>query len=129
MAMAPVAGARRTQSSFPVYLASTNPSDVEVFTEFDPITHVGYSSRVDDAIARVKYVERAADVIGFDGTLQVLGRTNESERCTGRPRFRRGRQLASESPATTTRQSPWMRRRRQRRSRRLGKKVPLAPSR
>jgi hypothetical protein len=79
MAMAAVAGARRTQSSFPVYLASTNPSDVEVFTEFDPITHIGYSSRVDDAIARVKYVERAADVIGFDGTLQVLGRTNGSE--------------------------------------------------
>jgi len=79
MAIAAVAGARRTQSSFPVYLASTNPSDVEVFTEFDPITHIGYSSRVDDAIARVKYVERAADVVGFDGTLQVLGRTNGSE--------------------------------------------------
>ena len=36
VAMGAVAGARRTQSSFPVYLASTNPSDVQAFTEFDP---------------------------------------------------------------------------------------------
>jgi FtsX-like permease family len=73
VAMAAVAGARRTQSSFPAYLASTNPGDVQVFTEFDPITGTGYSARIDRAIARVRYVRRAADVIGFDGTLQVLG--------------------------------------------------------
>jgi hypothetical protein len=73
VAMAAVAGARRTQSSFPAYLASTNPGDVQVFTEFDPITGVGYSARVDRAIARVRYVMRAVDVIGFDGTLQPLG--------------------------------------------------------
>ena len=73
VAMAAVAGARRTQSSFPVYLASTNPADVQVFTEFDPITGTGYSARVDRAIAGVRYVRRAVDVIGFDGTLQPLG--------------------------------------------------------
>jgi len=73
MAMAAVAGARRTQSSFPAYLASTNPGDVQVFTEFDPITGTGYSARIDRAIATVRYVWRAVDVIGFDGTLQVLG--------------------------------------------------------
>jgi hypothetical protein len=72
VAMAAVAGARRTQSSFPVYLASTNPGDVQVFTEFDPITGTGYSPGVDRAIARVRYVRRAVDVIGFDGTLQPL---------------------------------------------------------
>jgi hypothetical protein len=73
VAMAAVAGARRTQSSFPAYLASTNPADVQVFTEFDPITGTGYSPRVDRAIAGVRYVRRAVDVIGFDGTLQPLG--------------------------------------------------------
>ncbi len=73
VAMAAVAGARRTQSSFPAYLASTNPGDLQVFTEFDPITGTGYSARVDQAIARVPYVRRAADVVGFDGTLQLLG--------------------------------------------------------
>ena len=71
--MGAVAGARRTQSSFPVYLASTNPSDVQFFTEFAPITNIGYSASVDRAIARVPYVKRAVDVIGFDGTLQRLG--------------------------------------------------------
>ena len=73
VSMAAVAGARRTQSSFPVYLASTNPADVQAFTEFDPITGTGYSPRVDRAIAGVRYVRRAVDVIGFDGTLQPLG--------------------------------------------------------
>ena len=73
VAMAAVAGARRTQASFPAYLASTNPGDLQVFTEFDPITGTGYSARVDRAIARVRYVRRAVDVVGFDGTLQVLG--------------------------------------------------------
>ena len=44
-----------------------------MFTEFDPITGTGYSPKVDRAIARVRYVRRAVDVIGFDGTLQPLG--------------------------------------------------------
>ena len=61
VAMGAVAGARRTQSSFPVYLASTHPSDVQFFTEFAPVTNIGYSARVDRAIARLPYVARAAD--------------------------------------------------------------------
>ncbi len=76
VAMAAVAGARRTQSSFPTYLASTNPSDVQMFTEFGPITKTGYSEKVNEAVARVPYVERAVDVVGFDGTLQVLGHSH-----------------------------------------------------
>ncbi len=76
LAMAAVAGARRTQSSFPTYLASTNPSDVQVFAEFGPITRTGFSEKVNDAVARVPGVERAVDVVGFDGTLQVLGHSN-----------------------------------------------------
>lgn len=72
VAMGAVAGARRTQSSFPVYLASTNPSQVQYFTEFAPSTNIGYSARLDGAIARVPYVKRSVDVVGFDGTLQPL---------------------------------------------------------
>ena len=74
VAMAAVAGARRTQSSFPTYLASTNPSDLQMFTEFAPITNTGYSEKVDAAVARIPDVERAVDVVGFDGNLQVLGK-------------------------------------------------------
>ncbi len=74
VALAAVAGARRTQSSFPIYLASTNPSDVQTFMEFAPITGTGYSAKVTAAVARVPHVERAVTVVGFDGTLQVLGK-------------------------------------------------------
>ena len=73
LSMGAVAGARRTQSSFPVYLASTNPSDVQFFAEFAPSTNIGYSAGVDRAIARVPYVRKSVVVVGFDGTLQVLG--------------------------------------------------------
>ncbi len=78
VALAAVAGARRTQSSFPAYLASTHPSDLQIFTEFDPITQTGYSARVDQAAARVPHVERTVVVVGFDGTLQVLGHDKAS---------------------------------------------------
>ncbi len=74
VAMAAAAGARRTQSSFPDYLASTNPSDVQMFTEFAPISNTGYSKNVADAVARVPAVARAVTVVGFDGNLQVLGK-------------------------------------------------------
>ena len=69
VAMGAVAGARRTQGAFPVYLASTNPSDVVAFDEYISVTGTGYSARVDRAIARLPYVERATYVIGFDPTL------------------------------------------------------------
>jgi ABC-type lipoprotein release transport system permease subunit len=73
VAMAAAAGARRTQSSFPTYLANTNPADLQVFAEFGPITKTGFSEKVNEAVARVPGVERAVDVVGFDGTLQILG--------------------------------------------------------
>lgn len=72
LAMAAVAGARRTQSSYPVYLASTNPSDVSLSTEFAPLSNVGYSSSIDHAIARLPYVRHSVDTIGFDGNLTLL---------------------------------------------------------
>ena len=77
-AIAAVGGARRTQSSFPTYLASTNPSDLQMFTEFDPITKAGYSEKVAEAVARVHDVKRAVDVIGFAGTTQALGHTQST---------------------------------------------------
>ena len=73
VAMGAVAGARRTQSSFPGYLASTNPSDMQFFTGFAQITGDGYSPRVARAIARIPHVKHEVDTIGFDGNLQVLG--------------------------------------------------------
>jgi ABC-type lipoprotein release transport system permease subunit len=44
-----------------------------MFTEFDPVTNTGYSARVNRAVARVPGVTRAVTVVGFDGTLQILG--------------------------------------------------------
>jgi len=51
VAMAAVAAARRTQSFFPTYVASTNPPDLQVFTEFGPITKTGFSEKVNEAVA------------------------------------------------------------------------------
>ncbi|HXB38437.1 MAG TPA: FtsX-like permease family protein [Acidimicrobiales bacterium] len=72
--MAAIAGARRTQSSFPVYEASTNPSDVQSFEEFAPATNIGFSQRVNQEFAHLPYVKSVTPVVGFDGTLQVLSR-------------------------------------------------------
>jgi hypothetical protein len=72
LAMGAIAGARRTQASFPVYLASTNPSDLGFSAEFAPATNIGYSAAVNRAIARLRYVEHSTVGVGFDGTLQVL---------------------------------------------------------
>ena len=56
ISMAAIAGARRTQSSFPTYEASTNPSDLEAFTAFQSGTGTGYSARVDSEVAHLPYV-------------------------------------------------------------------------
>ena len=63
VAMGALAAARRTQSSFTTYLASTNPSnlDVSVYGSFDN-TNVSYSSSATEKIAHlpgVKHVEAA----------------------------------------------------------------------
>jgi len=76
VALAAVAGARRTQSSFPDYVASTNPSQLGTFTEFTPISGTGYSAKVDAAVHRVHGAARVVTVIGFNGTLQALGTSN-----------------------------------------------------
>lgn len=55
LAMGAVAAARRTQSSFPAFLASTNPSDMSVFTGPVPV----------NVLARLPHVKRveSADVL------------------------------------------------------------------
>ena len=72
ISMAAIAGARRTQSSFPVFEASTNPSDLQSFEEFAPATNIGFSPRVNQEIAHLPFVRSVTPVVGFDGTLQIV---------------------------------------------------------
>ena len=68
LAMAAVAGARRTQSSFPAFLASTHPSDMTI-TRVGPGVNAGDDARLFRAIAQlphVKRVERAVVPNGFE---------------------------------------------------------------
>ena len=70
VAMGAVAAARRTQSSFPTFLASTNPSDLSLGTGlYDPA--LGYNEGINPSLVRaiahlpnVKRVESYADVYG-----------------------------------------------------------------
>jgi putative ABC transport system permease protein len=76
LAMASIAGARRTDSSFPIYLASTNPSTTEVFTSLDDPQlgqSSGYSSKITGEIAHLPYVVQSATSIGFDGNIDLTG--------------------------------------------------------
>jgi hypothetical protein len=79
VALGAVAGARRTQSSYPDYLASTRPSDLQVFSGFlNPALGSqetrGYRSSVESRIAALPYVESEQTVVGFDANIdQVLG--------------------------------------------------------
>jgi hypothetical protein len=76
LAMGAIAGARRTQSSFPVYVASTNPSQVQAFDAFiDPAIkdYAGYYPARARAIAHLPHVKVAETDIGFDANLVLLG--------------------------------------------------------
>jgi len=72
LALGAVAGARRTQSSYTTYLASTNPSDLQLFTGFDNPslgTSLGYRPASGPKLARLPSVTRVETVAGFDGTI------------------------------------------------------------
>ena len=79
VALGAIAGARRTQSSYPVYLASTKPSNLEVFTAFlnpalGPAETRGYRPSTQSQIAALPYVEEQQTVVGFDANIdQLLG--------------------------------------------------------
>jgi len=82
--MAAIAGARRTQSSFPTYLASTNPSDFAAITAvLNPLigSAVGYNPNILHTIAHLPHVRRVGSASGVnvlplgtdDAPLQVPG--------------------------------------------------------
>ena len=70
LAMGSIAGARRTESSFPVYLASTNPPDLEGVTSFvNPspgAAGLGYNPALQAKIARLPHVRDVAVESGFN---------------------------------------------------------------
>jgi hypothetical protein len=75
LAMAAVAGARRTQSSFPAYLARTNSSDLEIGTAFyDPQagSTKAYDAGLVAKIAGLAHVERVGDNTGVDPNVLPL---------------------------------------------------------
>jgi hypothetical protein len=75
LAMGTIAGARRTQSSFPIYAASTNPSQIQAFDAFlDPGIgdYAGYDPARVRAIARLPHVREATTAVGFDANIVLL---------------------------------------------------------
>jgi ABC-type antimicrobial peptide transport system permease subunit len=76
LAMASLAGARRTDSSFPTYLASTNPSTLGVFTRYDdPGVKIdtGYNAHLQKTVAHLPLVTRSATAIIFDANINLNG--------------------------------------------------------
>ncbi len=75
LAMGAIAGARRTQSSFPVYAASTDPSQMQAFDAFlDPAIgdNSGYYPARVRAIAHLPHVKEAETDVGFDANIVLL---------------------------------------------------------
>ena len=73
--MGSIAGARRTQSSFPVYAASTNPSQIQAFDAFlnpDIGDDSGYYPARASAIAHLPHVKEAETDLGFDANIVLL---------------------------------------------------------
>ncbi len=69
LAMGAVAGARRTQSSYPTLLASTNPGDIGLGTAIlNPLVGngSGYNPRILHQLARLPHVEHVASEVGVD---------------------------------------------------------------
>jgi putative ABC transport system permease protein len=76
LSMASLAGARRTDSSFPTYVASTNPETTQVFVAFDDPqlgATSGYDPKVLRAISHLPGVEQSAVSVGFDGNINLDG--------------------------------------------------------
>lgn len=74
LAIASVAGARRTESSFPTYLASTNPSTAAVFTRYVSLgLPTGYEPKVARAVAQLPLVKRSTSAIIFDANINLDG--------------------------------------------------------
>lgn len=88
LALGAFAGARTTSSSFATYLRSTNPSSTTLATGFrDPQlgSNVGFSPLDERAIATLPFVRHAADIIGFDGNLDILSVVHGNAGSGGKP--------------------------------------------
>lgn len=75
VALGALAGARRTQTSFPTYLASTNPSDLQTFDAFvNPALGFtnGYNPSTGQRLARLRYVRDVATIVGFDANIDTI---------------------------------------------------------
>jgi hypothetical protein len=76
LAFASVAGARRTESSFPTYLHSTNPSTMQVFSTYDDPglgVNTGYDPALQKKIAQLPLVKRLTSSIIFDANINLSG--------------------------------------------------------
>ncbi len=73
LAMGAVAAARRTQSSFPAYLASTDPSDlIDTTAKVDPLTGVpNYDSSAVRTLAELSHIRRVRTLVGFNNVLTL----------------------------------------------------------
>jgi len=65
LAMGAVAGSRRTQSSFPVYLAITNPSDLIVTTANAQGNNYGYDPAAVGEFRHLPHVRHVESYVGF----------------------------------------------------------------
>jgi len=73
LALGALAGARRTQSSFPAYLASTDPSDLTVLTAL-AFTHPGARGYDPALVSKIAHLPHVAHVESYAGTnAAVLG--------------------------------------------------------
>ena len=66
VAMASIAGARRTESSFHVFLESTNPSDLTVLTGLFHPDPTGYDAKLVKRIAHLPHVTRVESEAGYE---------------------------------------------------------------
>jgi putative ABC transport system permease protein len=76
LSMASLAGARRTDSSFPIYVASTDPSTFQVFAALDDPqlgSNTGYNPKTLREISQLPLVEKSAVSVGFDGNINLNG--------------------------------------------------------
>ena len=72
LALGAVAAARRTQSAFPAYLASTNPSDLTVLTGLSG-PGSGYDPAVIRKIAALPHVRRVESYAGLNVAILAPG--------------------------------------------------------
>jgi hypothetical protein len=74
LAMGSIAAARRTQSSYPAYLARTNASDIQVGTALDVpgVENIAYDPALVAKIARLPHVAQVASATGVDPNIEPL---------------------------------------------------------